>query len=232
MKKKPTIEEIEKAYMAYHDAQVGCDRCPLQQRRIKEGGCMSLFCYLVLTGKLNLDGTPVADKEKVTECKFGNMKDTLKTFENAGQAKPLLGALSYVSTPNPNIPKWVKLCAWVLTNDNKYGKIIALRDQGLLIYFADKSGTKFYQPCDLKPVRFRKYTFEEAKNLLGKVVEFTDERGHKIAQLVTNVFKNAVNGELAINGTIYPIFKKNTTIDNLPFGVPEVDTEAMKEETK
>ena len=192
--KTPTLDEIERAYLEFCK-QNKCNTCAFDPEK-----CRCEFDYKVLTGKLNLDGTPV---------------------------------VAEVEPAKPTLPKWCEVGRWVMDDCGVLCKIAKVDGGQITIYSPEAKLVKCVPDSSkLHPVRFRPYRLEEAKNLLGKVIEFTDEGGHKIAQLVTQVFQNAVNGEVAINGTVCRIFTKNTTIDGLPFGVPEVDEEAMKEEVQ
>lgn len=205
MKKTPTLEEVVNGQIQICCSNHGCEKCPIEIYRKGIGG-----------SRYSCDMTFL---HAVVSRKL-NLDGTPVHGEKPEPTKPTL-------------PKWCKVGAWIFDHDGVLCQIDEVQEHQILVHYPNtKLELRIFDFSKLHPVRFRHYTFDKAKKLLGKVIEFTDERGHKNAQLVTHVFQNAVNGEVAINGTICRIFMKNTTIDGFPFGVPVVDEEAMKEETK
>jgi hypothetical protein len=126
------------------------------------------------------------------------------------------------------LPKWCKVGQWVLIN-NTLCKISEVNDDPYSPFTVKDVYGKcmFAHPRVICPVRFRSYTYEEAKGLLGKTME-CERNGKHSAYLVTAV--QEFSGHVEING--YPhswlAEKFNATIDGVPIGVPEVDVEAMK----
>lgn len=133
------------------------------------------------------------------------------------------------------LPKWCKEGQWVMTEDGKIlkidcitGDLVSVRIPNGLAYCTSTPDLTF------KPIRFREYSFEEAKGLLGKVMDYSCDNGpfsgrSEKSTLITNV-SNGKYGVL-INGDFFRDLSEhfNATINGIPIGVPVIDEEALKE---
>lgn len=153
--------------------------------------------------------------------------------------------------PKP-LPAWCEKGAWVLYDDYLLATI-----KGFETVFEDGSTTpttyvvlRSHAPRtklpfsrllkQIQPVRFREYSFEEAKGLIGKTMEYCDKRlEYRInnedpsvdhASLIYRISRNNNCGEIFINSkSFHELQGSHATINGVPIGIPEVDKEAMKE---
>lgn len=214
--KTPTTKNILSAFMRICENHP-CEKCPIKNYRISSFQdnipyCSVIFTHAVLTGKLGLNGKPVAVSKTET---------TTPTCSKTEQvAKPAL-------------PTWCKEGAWVMRYDNTLLKIVGIYDNGNVDVSDTFDGS--YTPVEmslsnLRPVRFRPYTFEEAKALIGKTMRYVKYGGTKGATLITHVEVEEDINLVTINGRCFSSWANyDATIDGVPFGVPEIDTEAEKE---
>lgn len=133
--------------------------------------------------------------------------------------------------PAPNLPSWCKPGAWVTNScSNKDGVITPWRIEYISGNKAQivNRGLKPLVPVkDLKPVRFRPYTFEEAKGLIGKVMEHNEDGVLPAVALIGIVWLDG--SEVYYNSFSFKDLQSwNATIDGVPLGVPEIDEEALK----
>lgn len=131
-----------------------------------------------------------------------------------------------VKPAESKIPSWCKAGAWVTDGDvTPYGSILVYCVEATIGNVAQVAnyGVTDRKPIpSLKPVKFRPYTFEEAKGLLGKVVEWSYASGTKCASLIHGVEDDCI--EVKINGVSYETWQRwGATIDGVPIGVPEID---------
>lgn len=134
------------------------------------------------------------------------------------------------------MPNWLSVGAWVtpVPGKRKAMKVADFEDDGR-VFAVDTEGWPYIAPpTAFRPIRFRFPTLQEAYAWLGKVMAFKDGR----RELVYLVEENGVEGDdmgtermLFINGHPAECLEL-CTIDGHPFGVPEVDEEAMKEEVQ
>jgi hypothetical protein len=126
------------------------------------------------------------------------------------------------------LPKWCKVGQWVLIN-NTLCKISEVNDDPYSPFTVKDVYGKcmFAHPRVICPVRFRSYTYEEAKGLLGKTME-CERNGKHSAYLVTAVQECSGHAELNGYSHEWLVEKFNATIDGIPIGVPEVDKEALE----
>lgn len=201
-----------------------CGSCKYKDCKTFSKCCASYF-YDQLVGK-GLDKETSASAKPATADKMEAVR--LPKCEASGKGTTL--------KDEPKLPKWVKEGQWVefaWAKDNRPYKILGVRHRAVHICnMADDEREVYYGEC--KPVCFRAYRYEEAKELLGKVIEcFFDEgpfRGRsEIAMQITRVSHG--KDRVLINGESFSSLSKhlNATIDGIPIGVPEVDEEAMKE---
>lgn len=126
------------------------------------------------------------------------------------------------------LPVWCKVGQWVLIN-NTLCKIAAVTDDPYYpITFNDVHGQYgFAHPREICPIRFRPYKRDEAKGLLGKVMEYeVGTSKHKYCAMITVVGEDG--DDVCINWNSHEYWNKwNATIDGIPIGVPEVDEELM-----
>ena len=136
------------------------------------------------------------------------------------------------STP---VPRWLTVGAWVTPRCGMIPqRVEEIYSDGIVSVKNDSGETFIGCPSQFRPIRFRFPTLQEAYAWLGKVMAFKDGR----RELVYLVEENGVEGDdmgtermLFINGHPAECLEL-CTIDGHPFGVPEVDEEAMKEEVQ
>lgn len=126
-------------------------------------------------------------------------------------------------------PSWCKVGQWVMDKDTMLWKIDGVNKGLINAISADKE--MGYYGChwrDVKPVRFRPYEYEEAKGLLGKVMEYAHQSGYKRTVLIDSI--GCDDGLVLVNGyrQEFLMLRLSATINGLPFGVPVVDEEALK----
>lgn len=212
--KTPTLEEINSAYNRICEGN-DCRTCIIDRYHKHIGGkdliCGVAFTHAVLTGKLDIDGNPVAVSETET---------TTPTCSNPEQV-PVKTAL----------PKWCKVGQWVFVcigGAKTLAKISScLRGDVFHVdfHYDGQRQTAAFRISNLSPVRFREYTFEEAKELLGKQYTYKGGIG-----LVHSVTRSLDDGVVRIDGVALDSCQKyGYTIDGIPIGVPEVDEEAEQE---
>lgn len=134
------------------------------------------------------------------------------------------------STP---VPRWLTVGAWVTP---RYG-MIPLRVEEIysdrIVFAKNDSGATFIGcPSQLRPIRFRYPILQEAYEWLGKVMEFKDGT----RELICIVGEDEVTGEdLGTERMLFVNHKpaeclQSCSIDGHPFGLPELDEDAMKED--
>ncbi len=127
------------------------------------------------------------------------------------------------------LPKWCKVGQWVVINDTLCKIAEVHGDTYYPFTVKDVHGVyMFAHPRVMYPVKFRPHTFEEAVKLLGKQMEyFSGSRKYKHLMTITEVSES--EDGCHINGYPHTYWSnRNATIDGVPFGVPEVDEEAME----
>lgn len=207
----PTLKEIASARRRICN-KYGCENCPLMayKKRFSDGyeDCSFALLHAVISGKLTLDGKPVEEQGQT---------------QDKAQVKPAL-------------PKWCKVGAWAFRCDNTLVQIIEVKTpcEVLVRDTFDRACTAFLVSVrSLSPVRFHPYTLEEAIKLLGKTMKTFRESGEMASvEMITDV--RNVRDTILINKyhleALMTYF--GATIDGVPIGVPEVDTEAEKEVQK
>lgn len=131
------------------------------------------------------------------------------------------------STP---VPRWLTVGAWVTPT---YSRMIPLRVEKInidkIVLAQNNKGEMFAGHfSQLRPIRFRFPTLQEAYSWIGKVID----EGNGRRELVYLVDEDVVKGDdigtermLFINGLPAECLQEYS-IDGHPFGVPEVDTDA------
>ena len=143
----------------------------------------------------------------------------------------------------PTFPKWVKEGAWVaassdITGESFLGEIVEVCKEAFHVRICEKDLVFSYSPeestCDVFPVCFEPYNYKQAKQLLGKVVEYKNGLHSQIqsAMLITNVSKSECFEDVYINDFLFSTLKeRGATIDGIPIGVPKTDFEACRAKT-
>lgn len=167
-----------------------------------------------------LDSCPAAQKEEEAA--------RVRSYSNE-EAEAAAPNESPKAKEEVKLPKWVKEGQWVMTPS---GSVAQIRDIGMI------SATVQFRDCildflidDLKPIRFRAYSFEEAKGLLGKVMEYTFSTGSGYASNAILISRVSCrdDGDTFIHSCSFDDWVSyKATIDGVPIGVPEVDEEALK----
>lgn len=145
--------------------------------------------------------------------------------------------LKQPTTAQPSLLSCVKVGQWVGKVSGIFGEPTTIEDiseiieiRGCLVKLRNQDGEFFEHMSTVKhskPIRFRPYTYEEAKTLLGKVMECCYD-GKRKAILINCIFENEDGWVYTNNETFANWQEYNATIDGLPIGVPEVDEWAMK----
>lgn len=142
---------------------------------------------------------------------------------------------------NPELPKWFNVGQWVyilngLDEKENIGQIkgMASNNKFANVAYIDDIGYEHLRVCfidQVLPIRFRPYTLEEAKALIGKTMEYECNNGSgRFTELITEVNDAYDTKAPIINCKGQDCLKHyRATIDGVPVGVPEVDKEAMKE---
>lgn len=127
-------------------------------------------------------------------------------------------------------PKWCKVGQWVLINDTLCKIDEVNGDTYYPFTVKDVRGVcMFAHPRVMYPVRFRPYTYEEAKGLLGKAMEWCYGTNiNRCTSIINDIEENGMGVE--VNGTKQEDLMTHfsATIDGVPIGVPVIDEEAMK----
>jgi hypothetical protein len=195
------------------------------------------------------------------QCAVGNVLKRLvdggflSIDENADTNLPTSAKRSEDQTPeqfgedinvSATLPAWCKVGQWVFHNGCHLVKIEGFEtvsEDGststttyvVLRSYDTHNELPFTRLLkQIQPVRFRGYSFEEAKGLLGKVMDYSCDNGpfsgrSEKSTLITNV-SNGKYGIL-INGDFFRDLSErfNATINGIPIGVPVIDEEALKE---
>lgn len=135
--------------------------------------------------------------------------------------------------PEPEIPAWCKVGAWVTDaypDENEVCCVLKITEilGEMVIAEGMRKGTTFKRPSNgFKPVRFREPTIDEAKTFLGKVMEYNWEGRDPVATIITIVSLDS--SDIRYNGLSFEEMQDwNATINGIPIGVPEVDEELLK----
>lgn len=135
-------------------------------------------------------------------------------------------------TTTETFPMWCKAGAWALDHEGALCQIVEVRDHRIFVHHHEtKMGLRVLGIADLRPVRFRLPTLEEAYVLLGKVMD----HGNRARELIWQVEEDETESEdMAIERSLFINYQpaeelQHCTIDGMPFGVPEVDEEAMNQ---
>ena len=141
-------------------------------------------------------------------------------------------------TQETKLPAWCKVGQWVVSKaelklhqsvvDCSLKQIDEVDSDGHI--FFKTRGARISSCWELYvPVCFRPYTYEEAKKLIGKVMEYTDKTAYSYTMLISRVSHNANGADVYIQSCRYTNWADSgATIDGVPIGVPEVDEEAQK----
>lgn len=163
-----------------------------------------------------------------------------KMREEEVRAKVTAAPNESPKTKEPSRPAWCEEGQWVMTPSGSVAQISVVGTLGATVQFRDCSLEFLID--DLKPVCFREYSFEEAKELLGKTMEYCDKRMEyhinnedpsvDHASLIYRISRNNNFGEIFINSkSFYELQGSHATIDGVPIGIPEVDEEAGRKVT-
>ena len=140
---------------------------------------------------------------------------------------------SPVETKDPwnTLPSWVKMFQWVMDKDGQLWKIVGKCNEILQVSAPHKALAHSGHWQEFKPVRFREYTYEEAKGLLGKTIEYDTliSPARKETVLIHRVTQYLSEEQVYIYSFPFSEWKTmKATIDGIPIGVPEIDEAAMK----
>jgi hypothetical protein len=138
-------------------------------------------------------------------------------------------------------PAWINACKWVVLRDgdcradfNTIGRISSINEERGMFWVdwgdkaSNREGFTFeFGEENFYPIRFREYTFDDAELLLGKRLEIVGHNYRRVSIISTVVFNS---GGVQVDGQTLGIFAKKmrvATVDGLPFGVPEIDKDAL-----
>lgn len=215
-----TPEEIANAHHEHCIAEHRCYRCKYYNCNVK---CAYTFALDYITKKSleKVDNQAENDAKTPLTCK--------KTAHVGGD----------INVPT-KLPAWCKVGAWVVAKfdlemnkrvkDCVLKRITEVDSFGGITVDTLKGEHEHDIWSEYVPIIFRPYTYNEAKKLLGKVME-TSCGGYIDSEIITRVRRISSDG-VTINGTHFDWLAKdyNATIDGLPIGVPVVDDDAMKGE--
>lgn len=202
----PTVDEI---FDCYNDkcAEQTCENCKLSLGSTSDSTneCAIRYTVAVLTGEMELGDSFLKEEP----------------------------------TPESNLPAWCKIGAWVAADYPSRNLGMIDKDLG-----DGRVNVKWFHNVDgctgsdvyaryLKPVRFRPYTYEEAKKLVGKIMEYTntdtkDRRCHLITSAIGWTHDDGRTGVIFNHEPWFLLQKYKATIDGIPVGVPEIDEAALK----
>lgn len=152
-----------------------------------------------------------------------------------------------------SLPKWCKVGQWVSyryceslddldpTAVPTPHMICEIEYDDTIVVINDHTATCHrLKHTDLIPVKFRAYTYNEAKALLGKVIETrgTDRKTDMFADLIISVEYTPDSRDMwthphlvKINYSTFKEFQQyGATIDGMPIGVPEYDLDLYNSE--
>lgn len=201
------FEDVFKAYCGPRE----CKECPLSRETSKD--CRDLFARKMKAW--------AAEQIDVDKLGFDGLACFLKR-EGKDENVPT------------KLPAWCKKGQWVLMNNNLY-KIVEVNggDDVPLTVKDVHGGYSFGHHRLMCPVRFRAYTYEEAKGLIGKTMEYTVKNACASvyhSMLICKVSSNDNDGDAFIHSCRFSDWVDyEATIDGIPIGVPEVDEDALKE---
>lgn len=200
------FEDVFKAYCGPRE----CKECPLSRETSKD--CRDLFAR-----KLKAWAATQVDGDKLG---FDGMACFLKR-EGKDTNVPA------------KLPAWCKVGKWVMDLDGDIWKIGGAHVQSLNVYKPSEKIARGLHYSLCKPIRFRPYSYEEAKGLLGKTMEYTVKNAIASkyhSMLICKVSSDDNNGDTFIHSCRFSDWVDyEATIDGVPIGVPVVDYEAMTE---
>lgn len=231
-------EDIDNAFDAMCESYNCCD-CAYSKT---DGYCYPLFVmdYLARNGDKPQKNADVrgdfgenGEKHPLTCKKTAHIGEDINV--------PTTESATYTNV-GTHLPKWCKVGAWVEDKQGNICKITRLaythkavrvsipKDGGRSIYFEGRLLE------DIVPVKFRPYSYGEAKGLLGKTMEYTVKNACSSvhhSMLICKVSSNDNNGDAFIHSCRFSDWVDyEATIDSVPIGIAEVDTEAMKEDSE
>jgi hypothetical protein len=223
----PTENELRAEFRKRCEELLLEDRCE-ECRYNCRYNCLTAYIYDVLTFRCDqresflLQGD---DDEDLRQQDWDEWCEQLKPAPNGENCQTLQ------KSPLETLPAWCKEGQWVLMNNELY-KIAEVNGDGGYphIKIKDALGRIVYgQPHAMCPVRFRAYSYEEAKGLLGKLMEYSHEDGGKRAAVIYNIGTND-GRRVDVHGhrQEFLMNRFSATINGVPFGVPEVDEELLK----
>lgn len=137
------------------------------------------------------------------------------------------------------LPAWCKVGQWIISKaqfkirqsvEACFLKQIDDVDLDGHILFKTRTGERdsdYWK--EFVPVRFRQYSFEEAKGLIGKTLEVPEQDGFCGIDLICSVSYDRESGDILINGESFNSHSKDgCLIDGVPIGVPVIDEEALR----
>lgn len=222
-----TLDEINKEYDELCDKQQSCDFCPLKRldQSVDEGtGCSGRFVYEAMMQEIQ---RLESELEKRGTNNESSADTNLPTSAKRSVGEDINGPAI--------LHAWCKIGKLAMDKDGVIWRIIDIyRDNVMVVIRNPQNGeVAVEQIKNIKPVRFRPYTYVEAKGLLGKTMEYRDKTECSFvcnSMLISRVSFNPDSSEVFIHSCRFSDWWDNeATIDGIPIGVPEVDEEAMKE---
>jgi hypothetical protein len=131
--------------------------------------------------------------------------------------------------PKNTLPAWCKVGQWVMMKDGDIGEITGVNGKYLSILEPGDEDWFGIIYSAVKPIRFRAYTFGEAKGLIGNTLEIPERDGFCGIDLICSVSYDRENDEVFINAEGFKSHSEDgCLIDGHPIGVPEVDESVME----
>lgn len=192
---------------------------------------------------LEASDADIAKRFNLNQVTVGNIRRELGIY-NARERMYLAENFhndAKVEPAKPVRPAWITACKWVVLRDgdhsvdfNTIGRISSVNDERGMFWVdwgdkaSNREGFTFeFGKDNFWPIRFREYTFDDAELLLGKRLEIVGQNYRRASIISTVVFNS---GGVQVDGqTLGRFLKKQrvATVDGLPWGVPEVDKDAL-----
>lgn len=134
------------------------------------------------------------------------------------------------------LPAWCKIGQWVKDDIGEIRCITSVGKNNICAKLDNSISSGPY--TFFVPIKFRPYSYEEAKGLLGKTMEYFTGRNGEYRHIVTindvGESKEITDGGESKDCCLVNWYSHSywieakATIDGMPFGFPEVDQEALK----
>lgn len=233
----PSLEELDRTFSKLCETTgqevADCGECRYLGCK---ANCFTQYVYDVLTFR--------ADQNEPFEIEYDEDEESRQASWNEVYDQLKRGTDKPDANAKPSLPAWCKVGQWITISSEGLNKIVGLIEyidgDGIATVSWYKGLTEegrfnavhclaFGGREDFLPVKFRPYAYEEAKKLIGKAITVEDDEANFV-RLIESVKLIKRSSTVLINYATFANWQScNATIDGIPFGVPEVDYEALKE---